>query len=297
MKKLAIVIPYYKIDYFEACLQSLSKQTCHDFNLYIGDDASPNSPIEIVNKYKALLPSLSYKKFDENLGNKNLVYHWSRCIEMTQEEEWIMIPGDDDMFSENMVETFYNNLVEIEAGGYNVIRNSVIEINGKGQKIREIRFPEKENATDSYIKKITENYHITLPEYIFRKKTYKKYGFKDFPFAFGSDNIAWLEFSENKPIYTLTSSFCYMRLSDINISGNKKNIKEKVYAMYLTKKYIINNIWGKFNSNQKKIILKKGYEELLFSGKANFGRRVNFLFSSLPTLSFKEIFSTFIYKL
>ena len=40
MKKLAIVIPAYKVDFFETVLFSLAQQTCKDFTVYIGEDCS-----------------------------------------------------------------------------------------------------------------------------------------------------------------------------------------------------------------------------------------------------------------
>lgn len=38
---LAIVIPYYKLTFFEETLQSLANQSDKRFKVYIGDDASP----------------------------------------------------------------------------------------------------------------------------------------------------------------------------------------------------------------------------------------------------------------
>jgi hypothetical protein len=38
---LAIIIPYYKLCFFEENLQSLAAQTDKRFKVYIGDDASP----------------------------------------------------------------------------------------------------------------------------------------------------------------------------------------------------------------------------------------------------------------
>lgn len=57
---LSIVIPYYKIDYFEETITSLKNQTDKRFNLYIGNDFSPNDPLPIINS--SLAPS-SYEYF------------------------------------------------------------------------------------------------------------------------------------------------------------------------------------------------------------------------------------------
>ena len=49
---LAIVIPYYKINYFAETLESLAKQTDHRFHVYIGDDASLHSAEELLKNYE-----------------------------------------------------------------------------------------------------------------------------------------------------------------------------------------------------------------------------------------------------
>jgi len=49
---LAIVIPYYKLTFFEATLQSLADQTDKRFKVYIGDDASPENPSRLLERYQ-----------------------------------------------------------------------------------------------------------------------------------------------------------------------------------------------------------------------------------------------------
>lgn len=46
--KLAIVIPYYKIDYFEETIKSVAQQTDRNFMLYIGNDKSPDNPLPVI---------------------------------------------------------------------------------------------------------------------------------------------------------------------------------------------------------------------------------------------------------
>lgn len=287
MNKLAIVIPYYKLTFFEETLQSLAEQTNQNFTLYIGNDKSQEDPQFLIEKYASIISN--YVKFDSNLGGTFLTKQWDRCIDLIQDEEWIMLLGDDDKISHNLVDEFYRNLLEIEENNIEVVRSNVIEINGEGNVLRECFYPKLEKSTDAYIKKIQDNYHITLPEYIFTKTVYKKYGFKHFPFAFGSDNIAWLEFTEGKNIFTLSEGVCYMRMSDFNISGDNSNIKEKVYAKYLTHKYIINSLIHYFNKNQQKIIIEKGYKYLLFSNSINYKERIDYFLKNLKLLNYQDI--------
>ena len=70
-------------------------------------------------KYKGKF-NFNYYKFDQNRGSTSLVSHWQRCINLTQDEDWIMILGDDDTLEANFVAEFYTNLQD--STEYNVIR-------------------------------------------------------------------------------------------------------------------------------------------------------------------------------
>jgi len=290
---LAIVIPYYKIEFFEQCLDSLSKQTNKNFNIYIGDDCSPNNPAEIINKYRGLL-NLQYHRFPENKGGTSLTKQWERCIELTQDEGWIMLLGDDDLISENLVENFYGSLHEINAGNHNVIRANVTEIDESGKTLRTFDYPKFQKPSTAYIRKITQDYHLSLPEFIFKKTTYQKYGFQHFPYAFGSDEIAWLEFCEGNTIFTLENSYCFMRLSQLSISGSKQDLKRKVYAMYLTKKYIIKKLFFNFSKEERILIISKAYKDLLYADSKLYAERLWFILKTAPYLSLKKCCEIFL---
>ena len=45
---LSIIIPYYKISYFNYTLQSLANQTNKNFKVIIGDDNSSESPSQLL---------------------------------------------------------------------------------------------------------------------------------------------------------------------------------------------------------------------------------------------------------
>ena len=106
---IAIIIPYYKIDYFEQTLHSLSLQTNKNFTVYIGDDASPNSCVPLLKQYEEKIDFI-YHRFENNLGNTSLVNHWERCIALSNQEEWLMILGDDDVLAKNVIEEFYKTI-------------------------------------------------------------------------------------------------------------------------------------------------------------------------------------------
>jgi glycosyltransferase involved in cell wall biosynthesis len=119
MSDLAIIIPAYKIDFFKDTLDSLARQTCKDFTVYIGDDCSPDDFKSLIAEYKDKI-HIVYCRFDENLGGKDLVGHWKRCIDLTQNEPWLWLFSDDDVIGERCVELFYK---EIEDGTVTVDRD------------------------------------------------------------------------------------------------------------------------------------------------------------------------------
>ena len=110
---LTIVIPYYKISFFETTLKSLSSQTNKNFKVVIGDDASPNNPLQLLEKYKDDFDFI-YKRFDSNLGSMSLVNQWNRCLEINTLSQWTMILGDDDVLDPNVVQAFYDTILNFD---------------------------------------------------------------------------------------------------------------------------------------------------------------------------------------
>jgi glycosyltransferase involved in cell wall biosynthesis len=49
---LAIIIPYYKLTFFDATLESLANQNDNRFTVYIGDDNSTESPLAVLGNYE-----------------------------------------------------------------------------------------------------------------------------------------------------------------------------------------------------------------------------------------------------
>ena len=110
---LAIIIPYYKLTFFEATLQSLAYQTDKRFKVYIGDDASPEDCNYLISEFKGYF-DFFYLRFETNLGSISLTEQWERCISLSGGEEWIMILGDDDVLGENVMEEFYKDESNVE---------------------------------------------------------------------------------------------------------------------------------------------------------------------------------------
>jgi len=258
---LAIVIPYYKLKFFEATLQSLASQTDNRFKVYIGDDASLEDPSALLEKYKDHV-EFKYHKFENNLGGISLVKQWERCIALTQNVDWLMILGDDDVLGETVVASWYKNY-DLFNGKSNVVRFASRFIYDESRPISEIyTHPIWELATDSFYRKHEYLTRSSLSEHIFSRAVYNKYGFHEFPLAWYSDDLAWLQFSDNKPIFSINESLVYVRVSKISISGKVDNVSQKDLATLKFYKFIILKKFSFYNKQQRKQLLDK-YENTI----------------------------------
>lgn len=253
---LAIIIPFYKLAYFEGTIQSLANQSDKRFRVYIGDDASPECPKRIIEKYRDKF-DVNYYRFNENLGSKSLTKQWQRCIDFSRNEEWIMILGDDDVLGNNAIAEFYKSLSQIDEE-INVIRYSTQLINERNETISDVyTHPEIEKSTDFLIRKITNKTRSSLSEYIFKKEKALEIGFRDYPLAWYSDDMAVLEFSEFKNVYSINNAVIFVRFSSLSISGDvtKERIKNK--AKFIFYYFLLTRRTNSFSKKQKQILVSK----------------------------------------
>ena len=262
---LSIVIPFYKLTFFEETLDSLANQTDKRFKVYIGDDASPENPSKLLEKYKGKF-DFNYYRFETNLGGISLPQQWERCIARIKDEEWIMILGDDDYVDENVVAQFYSHLPEFQSKA-NVVRfASRTIVQEENYKATICQHPVLESAIDAYLRKFKFLTRSSLSEYVFSRKAYEKYGFYNYPLAWNSDDRAWLDFSEEKPIYSINDAVVCSRLSTINITGKKDNLVLKNASLVQFYSFLIQNKF-KYYSKFDRVKILRQYHYVLKSSK------------------------------
>lgn len=237
--KLAIVIPAFKAKYLPETLDSIAAQTDQRFCVYIGDDCSPENIGDIVSHYKGIF-NYVYQRFDTNLGGKDLVAQWERCIEMTQGEEWIWLFSDDDCMDINCVSEFYRyteNVCNCDLLHYNL---KILD--ASSQVLAHCEFPPFVSSEFLYKNKIGGSIQSFAIEYIFRRRIYNEEGgFENFDMAWGSDTATWMKFGK-RGIGTIPNSEVAWRSSGINITSINDD-----YSMALRKLRASNNflIWAK----------------------------------------------------
>ncbi|WP_185967744.1 glycosyltransferase [Formosa sediminum] len=272
---LAIVIPYYKITFFKQTLESLANQTDKRFKVYIGNDASLENPENLINEYKNKFP-IVYKRFSKNLGGISLVKQWERCFKLVENEKWITILGDDDVYGENVVESFYDNLKEIEQERIKVVRFATHKINSESVVFSEIfKHPKKETCLDFFSREVRSS----LSEYFFNKKQLLKIGFKDLPLGWSADKLAVFEVSNFNFIFSINEAIISVRISENSISGGKGYDKQKLEAIYKYNYYIIDTYQSECSPSQY-LSFSRDLNKSYLNSKIHFLRylKINYLY-------------------
>jgi len=230
--QLAIVIPAFKADYFRDALESIAAQTDRRFRVYVGDDASPADLGAVAAEFSNRI-DLVYHRFSENLGQRDLVGHWMRCLDLTEGEEWVWLFSDDDIMEPACVAAFYRQLAHDDAT--DLYHFDPVIIDGKGDLVRvPPGFPASLSATEFFYRKINYRLASFAVEYVFRQQALRAMGgFVPFDLAWCSDDATWMTFACRQPIRTVQGARIHWRASPINITSQRNNrgLVERKVAM------------------------------------------------------------------
>ncbi|MBK9579544.1 MAG: glycosyltransferase family 2 protein [Fibrobacterota bacterium] len=214
---LAIVIPAWKPDFFREALLSIAQQTCKHFHVYIGDDASPASLGQIVEEQLSGIPH-TYHRFEENLGGKDLVAHWNRCLSLTKGEDWVWLFSDDDIMDPRCVELFYQAQ---QTNDSDVFHFPIKVINESSEVIRTPP-PKTFQRIEEYIRaRLIYGHSSYVIEWVFRRSTFEsRGGFQPFDLAWGSDDATWVKLGRRSAPILIQGAHVNWRSSSVNISPN-----------------------------------------------------------------------------
>lgn len=216
---LAIVIPAYKSAFFRQTLTSLAEQSDLGFNVYIGDDCSPDDLGSIAEDFRSRL-NLHYVRFDENLGGKDLVAHWQRCMELVGTEDFVCLFSDDDIMEKDCVLDFHQCLKRNPSHDVYHFNINIMDVDGNIKTVAR-PFPEVLPAGEFFKRLYSGKLDARMPEFIFRLSSLKEKGFVRFDLAFRTDNATVMEIAGQKGICSVSgNSRVLWRDSGINISSS-----------------------------------------------------------------------------
>jgi glycosyltransferase involved in cell wall biosynthesis len=216
--QLAIIIPAYKVKYFERALSSIAAQTCKNFRVYVGDDCSPWNLGEICAKFSGVL-DLKYIRFADNLGQVSLVDQWERCIALS-DEPWVWLFSDDDIMEPQCVEAFFETL-KTDGTTYDLYRFNTLKIDAN-DRITKIHppHPTEESPFEFAYHRFHGCRESFASEYIFSRSVFReRKGIVEFPIGWCSDDASWILFSEKTGIRTIKGPFVCWRKSGENLTS------------------------------------------------------------------------------
>ncbi len=222
MTELAIVLPIYKPDFLRETLESIASQSNHDFMAYLCDDCSPHDLAPIIRQFEGRFP-FKYIRFEENLGGKDLVSHWERCIAQTQGEHWLWIFSDDDMMDPDCVDSFYQAREQNPSLSLFHFNVQVIDSFGKPTTdkhyIKE-DFPSIMSAQQFLHGRLSYRLNSFIVDYIFSRDHFMMCGgFVHYDLAWCSDDATWYRLAIHTPgIATIPHVHVHWRKSDSNIT-------------------------------------------------------------------------------
>ena len=273
---VTIAIPAYKATYLEESLRSAVNQTYENIEIVVVNDHSPYDITPIVESFHD--ERIRYYINEENIGGKDLVAQWNKCLSYAQGEYFCLL-CDDDIYDPQFVETMLQ-LAE-QYPDVDVFRARMRKIDNEGKTIDLFpASPSYETAYD-YMWHFLRGYRSqTVSEFMLRTSHVKETGgYYSLPRAWGSDSLSVFLFAMDKGIASCNSLLASFRQSDENISFNfKDDAREKMQAAELYRKKCLELI-AACKDEDLKTMLKKAEPE-------NYNKRVLYILNMSKLSSF-----------
>lgn len=227
--KYTFLLPAYKARYLEDMLESISKQTYHNFKVIISDDCSPEQLYDVCKRFLSD-ERFTYRRNEYNIGGSNLIKHWNQLVDIC-ETEFLILASDDDVYAPDFlmeIDSLQNKYPNVD-----LFRSRVKRIDQNGV------ITAQDYPSDEYESQVDFLYGLfclrrlkCIANYVFRTSKLKEVGcFEDFPLAWGSDDITVMKVSANGVCITPRILFSF-RLSGINITttSNNQTLEKRVMA-------------------------------------------------------------------
>ena len=269
MVKYSFVLPAYKARFFREAIENILNQTYSEFELIIVNDASPEDLDSIVNSYSD--ERIRYYRNKENIGGRDLVAQWNKCLSYTN-ADYVILASDDDVYSPLYLEKM-NELVCKYPDVY-VFRPRIQIIDSSSSILYQF------GALSEKVNQIEYIYHWMrgcvgsgIGHFIFnREMLLSQDGFFSLPLAWGSDDVTVINMAKSGLVFSPHILFSF-RKSGINITSKRNDVVtlRKKWQSYKTFEVWLEELvgtLGKSNHAQNDFYnyIKRNYKKTFMAG-------------------------------
>lgn len=225
---VTIAIPAYKATYLEESIRSAVNQTYKNIEIVVVNDHSPYDITPIVESFHD--ERIRYYINEENIGGKDLVAQWNKCLSYAQGEYFCLL-CDDDTYEPQFVEKLLGLAEQYPDVDVFRARAKMVDKNGKLLDFYSSS-PSFETAYDYMFHKLKGFRLQAIPEFMLRVSHMREMGgYYSLPRAWGSDSISMFLLGMENGIASTNDVLISLRQSDENISFNfKDDSREKMEA-------------------------------------------------------------------
>lgn len=231
--KFSVLIPAYKRQYLQECIDSVLSQTFQDFEIVIVDDCSPEDIKSVVYLFND--SRISFYRNEANCGAVDVVDNWNKCLEYAA-GDYVICMGDDDKLLPNCLEEYAHLIAKYPGLG---VYHGWTETIDEHSSFKDITAPriEYESVYSLIWNRWNGRTQQFIGDFVFdRKKLIDKGGFYKLPLAWASDDISAVMMAEEKGIANTSSVVFQYRVSPSTISSNGR-YTTKVDAIMEEKKW------------------------------------------------------------
>lgn len=287
---ISVAIPAYKSEFLSEAIDSILDQTIQDFELIIVNDASPHPIDEVVNKYQD--SRIRYYCNAVNLGTKDPVANWNKCLSYATGKYFCLLCDDDiylSSFLEEMVKLAESNK------SCNVFKSGVSIVDSNDKEVG--CYPESpawESCYDYIYNVSLRKRKQTISEWMFRREHIVSLGgYEPVPLAWGADYLSIMKFAVEGGLASTNDRLVKFRQSGLNLSTmSDSNVENKLLGV-LEYERKLRNLANSNSQLSDPVIAQSIYDIKVFEQKALFsGTSPKAMFRLYPKLGSLGINST-----
>lgn len=232
-KLVSFVLPAYKARFLKQAIDSILSQTYKEFDLVVVNDASPEDIDSILMSYTD--SRIKYYKNKTNVGGKNLVKQWSKCISLCK-SKYFVLASDDDIYDSKYLESMI--ALAKKYPDANILRPRVQLIDADNCILKVESYLNEQTSVWEFAYALHSHYVFGgVPFYMFKRSKWEEIGgFKDFPLAWGSDDATAISLAMDYYMVVSSEILFSFRMSGENITTQKNNthkLQKKIQARIL----------------------------------------------------------------